>query len=342
MIYFSIIVPCHNSAEYIVRLLEHMCVQGIPREEYEIILMDDNSNEPFMYLVEPFMQRLNIEYHQTKPRAIHCPGNTRLDGLQYAKGEWIAFCDHDDYYCENTLKKIKDFSKGKQNNIFIMSGITSWNEEEQCASLEKIINDIAWLHGKFYNRKNLIEKYGIQFKENFYTHEDIYFNSCVYAELLNCIKDWDEDRFILDEVTYHWVENPKSITRSYCLDNGKDYLDNHLDDYIVASTEPYIKKIESGEANETHYRMLITTLLHAYFYWQSEVYRLGGEIALPNKKLLIEYRDMVCKLLKCSKVDLLNICHSDPFLYEEIREDSKLSRKAFVETTSLKDFILNM
>lgn len=339
MMSFSVIVPCYNPRKYLKRLLDSMLRQGIDREEFEVILCDDNSNEIYTDIIEPYWNKLNILLCNTKDREVHCPGNTRMDALPFASGEWICFCDQDDYFCDNTLLKVKEFSKAKNNNLFIMSELASWNEEENRPSSEPIINNLAWLHGKFYNRKNLIEKYHINFKENLYTHEDVYFNSCVYAELLGINPDWEDSEYVINEVTYHWVENPESITRSYFNKYGEDYLDEHIDEYIYASSEPYIKKIKANKAIPHYYRMLLATFLHAYFYWQSKVFRLGPVVSEGSKEVLLDYRDTICDLYKCKKVELLDLIHSDPFLYEEIRKDALLSRKAFIETTSLMDFM---
>jgi len=45
--FFSIIIPCFNSAPYIAHLLQSIVDQHLPKHDLEVILSDDCSTEPY-------------------------------------------------------------------------------------------------------------------------------------------------------------------------------------------------------------------------------------------------------------------------------------------------------
>ena len=103
--FFSIIIPCYNSREYIGELLASIEAQDMP-DDIEIILSDDNSPESYQDIVDPFRERLCIK--QVKTDYNFAPGNTRERGVKEATGEWIAFADHDDLYIVDTFSQVKE------------------------------------------------------------------------------------------------------------------------------------------------------------------------------------------------------------------------------------------
>ena len=104
----SVIVPLYNGAKWILRLLESVDKQTF-KPSMEVIIQDDYSTDGGVELVKSskYMKSLNIKFFTNKQREIHCPGNTRLDGMNNAKGIWITFIDQDDRYELNALNSIK-------------------------------------------------------------------------------------------------------------------------------------------------------------------------------------------------------------------------------------------
>ena len=92
MINYSIIIPHRNSIKLLLRLLE-----SIPENDsFQIIVVDDNSDTPFLKELKTLNLNSNV-------KLIFCDvsrgaGAARNIGLTYAKGKWILFADADDFF----------------------------------------------------------------------------------------------------------------------------------------------------------------------------------------------------------------------------------------------------
>lgn len=109
----SVVVPCYNAAEYIRDCLEHLVNQTIGIEHMEIILVDDASTDDGATL------SVLLEYEQRYPENIMVipleenlhQGGARNVGIFYASGEYLAFCDADDWFADNALEQLYHTAK---------------------------------------------------------------------------------------------------------------------------------------------------------------------------------------------------------------------------------------
>lgn len=92
----SVIVPCYNVQNYIVRCVDSIMNQSIGCEKLEVILVNDASTD------ETYQVLLSIEeQYPEQVLVINCAengrqGRARNIGLSYATGEYITFVDADD------------------------------------------------------------------------------------------------------------------------------------------------------------------------------------------------------------------------------------------------------
>ncbi|HDR72679.1 MAG TPA: glycosyltransferase [Methanoculleus sp.] len=101
----SVIVPTYNEEENIERCLASLSTQTLPRETYEIIVVDGNSQDRTRELAEPYADRVVI---QTSEKV----GGARNDGAKLARGTIIATTDADCIIPENWLEEIqRSFSR---------------------------------------------------------------------------------------------------------------------------------------------------------------------------------------------------------------------------------------
>ena len=91
----SIVIPYYDAKEYTDELLKVLDFQI--RNEVEVILVDDGSRIPF----ETEYKWLKIIRQENKGVA-----GARNTGIEMAKGDYIAFMDHDDMIAENYVEKL--------------------------------------------------------------------------------------------------------------------------------------------------------------------------------------------------------------------------------------------
>lgn len=91
----SVVIPCYNSSKTIIPCVESVFSQTfLPKE---IIVIDDGSTDNTLMLLEKLKERSpkEIDFYILSQKNSG-PSVARNKGIQYAKGEWIAFLDSDD------------------------------------------------------------------------------------------------------------------------------------------------------------------------------------------------------------------------------------------------------
>ncbi len=91
----TFIITTYNLEDWLLqRCLESIVTQGLGRDEYEILVVDDESRVSPKHVVDGFAHRANITLYVQKHAR---QGAARNLALQHARGEWIQFVDGDDY-----------------------------------------------------------------------------------------------------------------------------------------------------------------------------------------------------------------------------------------------------
>lgn len=120
----SVIVPSYNYEKYIVE-----CLKSIERQEYrniELIIVDDCSKDNSKKLIKQFISNddvmdrfANIEYIEHNEN--HGAHYTINEGIEYAKGKYIAVINADDLYETNRFAEIIPKMQSKNANIAFSS-----------------------------------------------------------------------------------------------------------------------------------------------------------------------------------------------------------------------------
>ena len=100
----SIIVPMYNSEAYLPKCLDSLLDQDIPKEDYEIILVNDGSPDGSKALADDYASKYpNVVVLSQENKGTSGARNT---GLRYASGKYVYFVDPDDYILENSLQVV--------------------------------------------------------------------------------------------------------------------------------------------------------------------------------------------------------------------------------------------
>ena len=106
--YFSFIIPVYNRPQEIEELLESM-TQLLFDQPYEIVIVEDGSEETSKNIVDQYKGQLSISYYF---KGNSGPGDSRNYGMRMAKGDYFLILDSDvilpsDYLLQvqNSLKE---------------------------------------------------------------------------------------------------------------------------------------------------------------------------------------------------------------------------------------------
>ena len=184
----SIIVPVYKAEKYL-----HRCVDSILSQtftDFELLLINDGSPDNSGAICDEYAQKDN------RVRVFHKENggvsSARNLGLDNAKGEWITFCDADDYVSEKWLMSCKNAVKDDIDIVF--NGycyITSTEKENRIpfsknaickTEIKKAITDlvISNCYGYIWLavfKKSLIENLCLRFDEKSAFNEDAQFLS---------------------------------------------------------------------------------------------------------------------------------------------------------------------
>ena len=102
----SIIIPVFNVEKYVEKCIRSCENQDIPKEDYELIVVNDGSPDGSLAIVE----RLANEYSNIKVISQENKGLSmaRNTGIEAARGEYVWFVDSDDWIEENCLKEMTE------------------------------------------------------------------------------------------------------------------------------------------------------------------------------------------------------------------------------------------
>jgi glycosyltransferase involved in cell wall biosynthesis len=214
----SVIIPAFNVEKYLSKCLDSLYQQTLRPEEFEIIIIDDNSSDETLKIAKNFKKKRNnvTVLHNQKNLG---PGLSRNKGLDIAKGDYIYFVDGDDYIDPITLEQLLIVAYSNEADI-VSAGfrrvdtkgkiLFEKSEKDQFSSdriqlirnlLEFQIHHIVW--NKLI-KKDLFVKKKIKFPPGL--HEDIMVVRKLFFAASNIVYKPD--------FYYYWVKREESITNS--------------------------------------------------------------------------------------------------------------------------------
>lgn len=208
----SVIVPVYNAEKYLARCISS--VLGQNHAELELILVDDGSSDASGEICDTYAA------HDPRVRVIHKANAgvsaARNDGIEAARGEFIAFLDNDDFYAPGMLARLLAIClendcdivqcrsvRGSADSlptpppgqVEILSGHRMLEDFYSCASI--------YVWDKLYRRRVW---QGIRFPAGSYMHEDNAIIHRLYAAAGRVA--------VTKEPLYYHFRNPNSVVGS--------------------------------------------------------------------------------------------------------------------------------
>ena len=322
----SIVLPVFNVEKYLER-----CIKSILEGTYkdlELVIVNDGTKDNSENIIIRYLEKYNnITYIVKENGGL---SHARNVGYTYAKGEYIAFFDSDDYIekdmYEKLMAKVKDYNydivvcdlymeyeqTGKK--IYVGSNVEkeykNVEEDNNEISIRKEIMENIYIavHNKIY-KKELIEKTfenGMPFVNGMY-YEDIVYT---YSILQNT-----RSISFVKEPLYYYVQRTSSISNNY---------DKKLYD-IITSVEMLIENAVENNRFED-YKEILEYIGIRYMYGtfmkriaktkNKKIYLEGYNRVIQEDKKIYEKYGILGKNKK--KNSILNNCKD----YSECKEKS--------------------
>lgn len=218
---FSLVLCTINRDQVVREYFESLVRQQDP-PSFEVILIDQNSDDRLLPIVAEFEHIFPIRRYTATPGLSHA----RNLGLNYAEGEIIAFPDDDCTYPENLLKSISDYLSAK--HIDGVSTLVTDKHGRFSASFmyrspRRISCSNVWRCGvsiSIFVKRQAIGN--IRFDESLGVGSGTIFGSGEETDfLLNLIKEQKLLDFCPDMVVNHPVFiGPWTVKRGYLYGNG--------------------------------------------------------------------------------------------------------------------------
>lgn len=212
----SIIVPAYNASKYIEKCLNSILSQTY--KNFEIIVVNDGSTDNTLDILKKCSEQSDkIKIVAQKNKGVSAARN---NGLEHAKGQYIAFVDADDTLEQEFLERM--YYKLKELNAFYITcgynrvcatKVEPVNNDKTCLVisnneyLEKLLNvqnGYGFVHMKLINKEMIKD---IRFDECIKVGEDALFNIMICRNTNRIV--------ILNEALYNYQINKNSLVRKY-------------------------------------------------------------------------------------------------------------------------------
>ncbi len=152
------IIPTYNGEKFIADAIQSINKQTYPVKE--IIVVDDGSTDDTEKIVK--QQTGNIRFIKQEHTGMPSAGRNR--GINEATGEFIAFLDQDDFWCENKLAlQVEKINLSEKPDVVVgLTKIVNLTEDKYDLKLEKRYeNGFIFLLSAALFRKSVFQKVGI-------------------------------------------------------------------------------------------------------------------------------------------------------------------------------------
>ena len=210
----SIIIPVYNVEKFVKKCVISCERQNIPSDEYEVICVNDGSQDNSLQIVEELAELFdNIKVFSQPNGGLSVARNT---GMQHARGDYYMFVDSDDWIEENCLASLTLQLKRDRPDCLAICGANVYGDtikKRRSHPDESIISGPDYLiegaqHGAPFAiwSSSFFKKHDLRFVEGIY-HEDSEFTPRAYYLAQRVART--------NSIIYYVFQNPNSITRTH-------------------------------------------------------------------------------------------------------------------------------
>ena len=296
----SIIVPVYMAEKTLCRCVESIIHQSF--SDFEVILVDDGSTDKSGELCDSYAE------HDSRINVIHKENggvsSARNTGILASSGEYISFCDSDDYleldYLEGLYQTAKNHPEcdhiwccfnsvssyhvqQKKNNASHVAPVELCNVKSYASLQERVLTNQPW--NKLY-RAEIIKKKGIIFPETMSLGEDLIFNLAYLDASEN-----DKIALIREPLYNYFSENENSL--------DKKFRPNLLEIYKEIDGLVY-DHLEKWDVSQDQFSVFYN---YQFFHFESV---LDNTMKNPSLSLNDKIKQNSCLLRTAEFKDILN------------------------------------
>jgi len=137
----STLFSTFNRCTLLCKALDYLVMQTLPRDQFEVIVIDDGSTDNTKKVVESFNNKLFIRYVYQRNQGIAVAKN---HAIQMASAPLVLFMDDDDLADSNLLAEhIGTHEKYKEENIAVL-GYTGLSDEVSLSPLMHFVTQVGY------------------------------------------------------------------------------------------------------------------------------------------------------------------------------------------------------
>jgi len=279
----SIIIPVYKVEKYISRCLDSILNQTF--QDFEVILVNDSSPDDSIRIAEEYAHRdirIRILHNEENSGA----GWSRMAGYTNAKGEYITFCDPDDYLPENALEVLYSaITKDGEADICIGDYQRVFADGSKRKVFENKLN--------YGNDKLSVAKSTLKYEAPHYIWNKIYKAKLFKCSEIIAYKNFSKssDEFLFFQVLQYCnkVINVNEVVYYY-FDNQQSASYNKSNKNAIWAMTTSLKYIENQYKDEREFKSTLEK-------WKLNKYAKFIEVSYPNRELL--------KIIFSDKIDYL-------------------------------------
>lgn len=205
---FSVIIPAHNEEACISKALESIKQQSFT--DYEVIVVCDACLDQTAEIARSYGAKVIRIY-------AHSSGAARNTGLDEAQGEWVLFCDADDWYLHEYVFEQLNEKLGDEDALFfslIWKGMGYGKIRSPKGTIFPHVANKCW-------RRSSIGETRFPYQRDVVAEDSVFFDRMMAKNLK--IVEWDMPLYY-----YNWLRpGSKSLMLGRNPESSKNYWSNH-------------------------------------------------------------------------------------------------------------------
>ena len=270
----SVIIPVYNVEAYLRKCLDSVVNQTL--KDIEIICVDDGSTDGSAAILEEYAAKdVRIKIIKQENTGVNV---ARKEGLKLATGEWITFCDADDWLEQDAIAEMVNVAKQEDADCVCCGMLRDWrngtsvfrpfDEMGPSDTYNAVVNKLF--------KRNLLEN--LKMDESVSLGEDLMVSAQAMAKAKKIA--------VLEKGFYHYCENSSSMTH---VQNGRKRVEN-----LARVGEILREMMPSSEFADFHDRVTRDALLLwiRYRLFDRKLWRMlrsrmtGGLLADPRHGII--------------------------------------------------------